>query len=73
VFAQHLDHPPVGGELGAVLVFGEVFGDPEFFAAWYTACSLFDVFSSGPNTRKFVMFSFMTSRRKFPNGGTFSA
>jgi hypothetical protein len=33
---------------------------------------LFEVVSSGPNTRKLVIFNFITSLRKFPKGGTFS-
>src|SRR5215831_8497072 len=37
------------------------------------SCSLFDVFSSGPKTRKRSMFNFITSLRKAPRGRVFSA
>ena len=68
VLAQHFDDATIRGQLGSVGVLGEVCVEPEFLGHLVDRPSLFEVFSSGPNTRKFCMFCFITSRRNAPSG-----
>ena len=73
VLRQHLHDPAVGRQLAAVGVLRKHVGHPRLLASpGRCACSRLEAVSSGPKTRKLVMFCFMTSRRNSPSGLVFS-